>query len=183
MNPLPVFVAPAESYPGRSRFEAELMWHGRDEGPRLLWDWWHREQIPRDEFKRLLPVVWLMAEWPSSALGNRRWLEMFKSAGFVSDYEADPPTEPVTAYRGADERHMRGLSWSTDAERAAWFARRWSLLKADVHVFEVTVPSGFVLAHLVGRNEAELVINGFRLRGRFTPQTIQVPDRRRIEVD
>jgi hypothetical protein len=168
------FTAPADAYPQLSRFEAELMWQDRNDGPRLLWTWWYCNQIPHAEFRRLLPDVWHQAEWPGSSLGSRTWLGMFTSAGFVTDCDASPPAEPLTLYRGADSRHMRGFSWTTDFGSAAWFARRIRLLKPDdAHMFEVTVPPDFVLADIAGRNEDEIVVNPNRLRGRFTPRALE----------
>jgi hypothetical protein len=67
-------------------------------------------------------IVWGTAtvRLPASVLGAREWLEMFQGAGFVSDDESTAPEEPVTVYRGALKRHMRGFSWTSDIEMATW---------------------------------------------------------------
>jgi len=165
-----IFKAPSDSYPRLTRFEAELLWHDRNDGPVLLWEWWHREQIPDDEFARLLPEVWHMAEFPVSSIGHKAWLDMFFSAGFVTDCGASRPEKPLTVYRGHDRAHMRGFSWTTRIEQAQWFAERFQAIRPPTFVFEVTVPPHAVLADILGRNEFEIVVNPNCLRGVATPK-------------
>jgi hypothetical protein len=172
MSSVPEFVAPADAYPGFSRFQADLLWSGDEEGPAKLFSWWRLGQIPREEFIRLIPEVWVKAESPVRCLGERSWLAMFKDAGFVSDCGAMPPTGPVTLYRGADEPHMRGFSWTPDVRDASWFADRTTWTSPGL-VFAATVPPGAVLGEFVGRNEPELVVNPNCLWGPATPRIVE----------
>lgn len=65
-----------------------------------------------------------------------------------------------TIYRGVGHvEASRGMSWTTDRERAIWFARRFAaddkrtplLITANVRRIDV-------LAHYLGRNESEIVV-------------------------
>jgi hypothetical protein len=67
---------------------------------------------------------------------------------------------------------MRGMSWTTNLTKARWFADRLAILKTPTFVFEVTVPSPAVLATIAGRQENEVVVNPFYLRGRATPRVL-----------
>lgn len=165
----PIFEAPADSYAHLSRFEADLLWVDRNFGPRKLWYWWYCGLIPDDEFQRLLPHVWTCAEFPVASLGSRAWLEMFKDAGFVTDCGASRPGGLMTVYRGHDLAHVRGFSWTTDPQRARWFADRFRDRRPPTFVFESTIPPHAVLAIIDGRNESEVVLNPNCLRGSASP--------------
>ena len=162
-----------EADPQLSCFWSEVAREGRNAAPELLWTRWCSGEMPRETFKGLVPLVWSVAEWPARSLGKRAWLAMFKDAGFVSDCGSPPPEEPVVVYRGAVRSNMRGFSWTTDFERAARFAGREELMGiGDGAVFEVSAPPHVVLAHIVGRSEAEMVLNPSCLRGRATPRAV-----------
>jgi len=161
----------SESATSLARFESEWVRAGRNGGPQLLWEWWDFGELLRDDFVRLLPEVWRLAEWPARSLGQRAWLAMFTAAGFVSDCGSAPPTEPLVVYRGATFKNMRGMSWTTDLDRARWFANRERLFHGgEGEVFMVPAPPHAVLAHIVGRGEAEVVLNPCCLRGRAEPK-------------
>jgi len=171
---MPAFKAPSGAYPNLSRFEADLLWCGRNDGPEILFEWWEWGDIPDDEFARLLPEVWHTAEFPLSSIGHRAWLQMFFSAGFVTDCGASRPETPLTVYRGHDRAHMRGFSWTTQLEQAKWFANRFRDNRPPTFVFEATIPPHAVLADILGRNEFEIVVNPHCLRGAATPCPIAV---------
>ncbi len=90
------------------------------------------------------------------------WVEMFRAAGFVSDTGEPKPALPWTVYRGTVWGRRRGMSWTTDLERARWFAARYAVRHRDGLVFAVDVAPSAVLA-LVGdpggRNESEVVVD------------------------
>ncbi len=156
-----------------SRFEAELLDVGRNDGPRLFWEWWYLGRIPESELRRLLPRVWSMAEFPTSALGVRTWVQLFKSAGFVTDVWVEPPSQPWTIYRGHDAAHMRGMAWTTDIKKARWFADRFKEIRPPTFVYVATVPPHAVLGSIAGRNENEVIVNPSCLRGRVTPRVLE----------
>lgn len=70
-----------------------------------------------------------------------------------------PDEFPV--YRGFQGRGAIGISWTTDREKAIWFANRFAMLD---HLGEPKLLSGVarkenVLAHFLGRGESEIVID------------------------
>lgn len=73
-----------------------------------------------------------------------------------------PGDGPFTVYRGVAgkgrARHVRGLSWTLDLERAKWFARRFPDL-ADPAVFCVTVSEDAVLFYSDERQEKEVFLH------------------------
>lgn len=67
----------------------------------------------------------------------------------------------LTVWRGAIAGlNEEGMSWTLDRARAEWFARRFKREGEPVLV-EATVPKRTVLAHFLGRNEAEIVISTY----------------------
>jgi hypothetical protein len=71
-----------------------------------------------------------------------------------------PGTGPFVLYRGVAghgaRRRLRGLSWTTDPERARWFALRVFL--PHPAVIRVTVDASAVLAYVNDREEREFVV-------------------------
>lgn len=64
--------------------------------------------------------------------------------------------DQVEIYRGHDGRNPNGLSWTLDAEKAAWFSRR--LGQGKPMVATRTVPRDAILAILDRRDEEEIVL-------------------------
>ena len=96
--------------------------------------------------------------------------EQFEGIGFFTDAaKADVPEFPVTVYRGAwsDDDVAWALSWTTDREKAEWFARyltsprAWFLgIKRDEDgvlptVFQGTCIEAF--GYLTDRDEHEVI--------------------------
>ena len=70
-----------------------------------------------------------------------------------------PDEFPV--YRGFQGRREKGISWTTDRDKAVWFANRFAMLD---HLGEPKLLTGVarkenVLAHFLGRGESEIVID------------------------
>ena len=105
-------------------FVREAQRLGRDAGPQLMVEWLENGRLPQADLWRVIGNVWMMAEWPQRSLGAERWVELWRSVGFVSDTGEEAPTEPIRAFRGASWGRRRGMSWSLDRERAEWFAAR-----------------------------------------------------------
>jgi hypothetical protein len=124
-----------------------------------LFGWWSWGRLSVDDLRAVLADAWSAPESPQHCLGIRTWVELFRTAGFISDSNRPAPTEALTIYRGATWGRRRGMAWSTDPERAAWFATRDELHKRDALVYTVTVEPSTVLALLDGRNEAEVVVD------------------------
>jgi hypothetical protein len=135
---------------------------GRNEGPALLFDLHCQRIIDVGEHPAVVASVWTTAEFPESKYDPRTiWVDLFGEAGYTHDGKRAPrPSEPVTVYRGCSHDRRFGMSWSTDVDRARWFADR-DLGKGKGHVYVVTAPPESLLAfiHEFGRSEAEYVID------------------------
>jgi hypothetical protein len=149
---------------------------GRNDLPYLLVTHWL--DLPKTEQAVGLVEAWVSCEWPvSSYVRNESfetyeeavefWSELFASVtggegfltdeGMVAPYKSLP--ERIQVFRGAPEDCADGLSWTTDAERADWFARRLSNESAEV--WTTTVKNTDVLAMFNGRKESEIVVDPF----------------------
>lgn len=70
--------------------------------------------------------------------------------------------EEITVYRGIRGRgSLKALSWTTDIEKAEWFAKRWD---KNGKVYSVNVSKDDVLAVFSSRGESELVVDYTKLR-------------------
>jgi hypothetical protein len=60
------------------------------------------------------------------------------------------PAGPLSIYRGATRGRARGMAWTTDPDKARWFADRFSGLAGQgpfraAHVYTVTAPPAAIL--------------------------------------
>lgn len=67
--------------------------------------------------------------------------------------------EVIPIYRGiAHKDAVEGMSWTTDKDKAIWFAQRFSGGKDRVpYLVTAKVKKSNVIAHFLGRNESEIV--------------------------
>jgi hypothetical protein len=109
--------------------------------------------------------AWSAAEWPESELGREFWHMLFVAAAYPK------PQGPLTLYRGASPSFVRRMAWTTDIDRARWFAQRF-LVAAGLRgraVYQTTVLPEAVLAMIDtacvdrGRNESEVVVDPAKL--------------------
>lgn len=70
--------------------------------------------------------------------------------------------ETMTVYRGCRAHNRAGWSWTLDPKKAEWFARRFGRVGI---VRTGTVPKARVLAHFLGRGEAEVLLAPGAVRG------------------
>ncbi len=76
----------------------------------------------------------------------------------MEKYNALP--DKVTVYRGVSAgREHYGLSWTTDKEKAVWFANRFS----KGYLLKVTIDKKYALAYLTSRGEEEVVVDVFNI--------------------
>jgi hypothetical protein len=135
--------------------ETALSRVGRVNGPALLFDLYYSGCLTADMLPALVVGVWSAAEWPSGNLPRSTWINWFRKAAYP------PPSGPLVIYRGAIPQHARGMAWTTDRQRAEWFANRW----AGAHVYTVTAEPAAVLADVDaiegdgGRRECEIVVD------------------------
>lgn len=82
--------------------------------------------------------------------------------------------DPIPIYRGYTRtRSMKGWSWTTDPDKAEWFARRFAVKGRECFVAEGTVSKQYVIAFFTGRNESEIVVD---------PRRVVVMTTRRIKA-
>ena len=85
----------------------------------------------------------------------------------LSELKAQCLTNGITVYRGVNQGGKpSGLSWTTDKEKAEWFANRWSnfgVKDGEVYVMLITDPS-CVLAYFSDRNESEVIIDTIKIK-------------------
>ncbi|MDF1593080.1 MAG: hypothetical protein P1P89_16315 [Desulfobacterales bacterium] len=72
-----------------------------------------------------------------------------------------PGSGPFTVYRGVagkgPARRLRGISWTSDFDKAVWFARRFERFLNKPMVYETVVQREQVLAYNNSRNESEFL--------------------------
>lgn len=135
--------------------------------------------LPEAWLAGLLPHAWTtMANYTSTYAGTDEYVALFTEVGFVSDYpdlDYVRPVEPLTVYRGVPNAAAEGayaIGWTTELERARWFAHRLDLLAfppLDDQGIEPTVwraeidPDG-VLGLFYRQNESEVLVNPSMLR-------------------
>ncbi len=55
------------------------------EGPRILYEAWAAgRQVSADDLRVLIPDAWLYVDRPERIIGAEKWVQMFRSAGFLS---------------------------------------------------------------------------------------------------
>lgn len=118
-----------------------------------------------EQLRECLADAWMHTELPGYQ-GRTGLLYLFRAAGWTTDLLDDdgaPTPRPeieLTLYRGVRRRRDgRGLSWTTDPTKAAWFAGRWRRSGKPGYVFRTRVKPDALLARFVGRGEAEYVLD------------------------
>lgn len=126
------------------------------------------DKMQPEQYWSCLGNIWVMAE--GAGFNKSTWLALFNAEisgrhmlmepGDHAAFEKLP--EKVLIFRGAPEKYARGMSWTTDRERAVWFSRRFT---RENMVFTATVPKRKFLAYFCGaRKENEAVIDPRRIR-------------------
>jgi len=153
----------------RADFKSALLIIGRNYAPALLFALVDAGKIDREDLAVLLAEVWAMVEFPERAVRRDRWLALFQEAGFVSDPPGlVRPSQSMALYRGCPTRRRRGLAWTTDLEKARWYADRHANVfrLGRANVFAVELPPERVLALINGRKESDVIadVDGLALR-------------------
>lgn len=108
--------------------------------------------------------AWTSVEFPLqyNGSGRGRWgvvPAMFRHAGFVTDGTMETPTEPITIYRGCPVFHLKNMSWTTDLDRARWFANRYNYNEHAIVVATMVVDPDRILGVSNDRKESEVIID------------------------
>lgn len=130
--------------------------------------------------RELMDRAWTLPEWPGQT-DKTIWRRAFAATDFICSVRAEGEEcdlhfdewdqtgegEPLTLYRGALESAKRGLSWTTDRDRALWFVRRGDMTGRGrpMHLYRATVARERTLAHFHHRSESEVVadVHGLKI--------------------
>jgi hypothetical protein len=126
--------------------------------------------VDQEEVAKGVADAWTMPEWPGLALDYSVWGNLFGEAlgafddcyltddGEVQSREDLPET--LVLYRGAAAGHEDGMAWTTNLDRATWFATRFNGQVGGVHtVRRIEVDRDAVLAVFHRRGEDEYVLD------------------------
>lgn len=125
-----------------------------------------RNFLSNEDFSKALGSAYTASENPNSDVDVsvselKRWFRSADKKYLMSQEEYQHYLElpdHLTVYRGIhDDGNKKGLSWTTDRQKAIWFAKRFCskgdtclLLSADIQKSEA-------LAYFSGRNEEEII--------------------------
>lgn len=121
----------------------------------------HVPELPPEQYWPLVSSVWTDSEniWQNVDVWMDLWSADHHRHDLVMDedemeaFNALP--DLITVYRGSQSGLPIGLSWTTDHERAEWFANRYG--QDNAMVFEGKINKAHVLAYFLGRGEQEIV--------------------------
>lgn len=135
--------------------------------------------VQKQSLRSLLEAFWSDMESPAYVYGCGTVVRWFRRAGFVSDDPAvQRPTEPITVWRGTQTCRSadgRGVSWTTDRDKARWFAARFAIDEPG-WVWEATVPPSGVLGMFTDRGEEEVVVSPWCIRDLNLVERVPIPD-------
>jgi len=139
---------------------------GRNDMPGILAEAILSESLSHVELAKGIASTWVLCEWPARAIEIHVWEYIFTMVcdggyylnddGDVKSHEDLP--EELILYRGCLPEFKEGMSWTTDKERAVWFAHRLDHGNNIGHLYTCTIPPHIVLAKFDGRGENEIVI-------------------------
>jgi hypothetical protein len=144
---------------------------GRNDMPGILVDGFTNGMFSKEELAKGIAVSWVMAEWPARQMTPESWVflidhvlnenEYLTDEGLILSKAATKMPETLTLWRGCWPEFAEGLSWSSDKERAEWFAHRFDFGEHEGQgtLYEITIPYELVLAQFNGRNEYEYVVD------------------------
>lgn len=111
-----------------------LLLAGRVLGPLLMAKWHRAGHLNQTNLRALLLGVWTRAELPESDVPQKRWVEWFRAAGFLTDCKAVRPVTRRRIYRACAPGYVRRLAWTSSLKSAEWFAnyraRRYGVRRA-----------------------------------------------------
>ena len=122
--------------------------------------------LSKEDFSKILGDAWVRSENPNDDpnFTKRDLIAMFKRADKQAlmaeeDYKRWQDLEKsITVYRGVtphNEKNIRALSWTLDAEKAEWFAMRFG---ENGKVYQAEIDKKDVYAYFGGRGESEVIV-------------------------
>lgn len=151
---------------------------GRNELPERLFYSIMDGKLSREALRYGFLSAWSGAEWPTRMIQPDAWaivINVLSDPGvtFIDEENKDiyltnvsELPERMTLYRGCTKLGKYGYSWTTDIDRATWFAERSKAFvalfgQADMtpHLYSAEVPRDMVAARVHGRGEQEYVLH------------------------
>lgn len=130
--------------------------------PFLFEHWWEFKEAGIYEDALLEAYTGCKSNWHSIPIDIIEY--MFENADrdkLLSAGDSLPGDGPYTVYRGVAgtgaARRVRGFSWTSDFEKAKWFANRFKVILNKPMVYEATVEKDMVLAYSNSRDEQEFL--------------------------
>lgn len=130
-----------------------------------------KEHLSTTDLSQILADAWMRSENPNmdANVSKRELVAMFKDADKAYLMTTDECQwlaqldDSVTVYRGVtpyNAKNVKALSWTTDKEKAEWFAHRFG---ENGTVYKAQINKQNILAFFTGRNESEIVLNPNKL--------------------
>lgn len=124
------------------------------------------DEMTDQEYWSRLSDIWVDSEnigaqpdrWRNLLLSDRGSRQSFMTDDELAEFAALQPR--FTVYRGYSENDQEefGMSWSTDAGVAEWFARRFAREDEKIFMEEMEVSKDDVFAYLTRRGEEEIIL-------------------------
>lgn len=137
---------------------------GDPNGPARVHDAWANGQIQTPDLRDNLLMLWTRIDTPALRLPTPNWVELFEASGYIClPINLRPLTYPLTVFRSATPKYVRGLAWTRCRTVAEWHQQR-SAGRADIYRTFIT-DEATVLAHThtPNRPEHEVIVNPVRL--------------------
>lgn len=127
-----------------------------------------KDYITREDFSELLADAWTSTEDPNNDVNvtlsvATRWFRAADKAILMDPEELkvfESFQNDMKVYRGvALGRNPKGLSWTDNIDKAAWFAHRFDTDGRSGYIQTATVSRDRMLAYFLRRGEYELVVD------------------------
>lgn len=129
------------------------------------------DKVSQDELPGLISWVWTDSEniWQHQKAWKEMWVSLDNPHAAMDELETlaygSMPAE-ITIFRGitARSRNRDGLSWTTNLEKARWFANRFAPPNPTIICGEVDKAK--IFAYFARRNESEIVVDPRHIRNK-----------------
>lgn len=134
------------------------------------------EHLSIKDMSMLLADAWVTSEDPNQDVNVPlrtivKWFKKCDKTTLMDEQEYQiykDFSEFLTVYRGVGiNRNPHGLSWTTDYDKAKWFAHRFDTHQKQGYLLKADIIKGDILAYFDTRNESEVVVNVFNLKERY----------------
>lgn len=124
------------------------------------------EYLSEKDYAEMLVDCWISSEYPSNDINVSqrdisKWFKIANKEYLMTESEKkhfDQLPKRFTIYRGVrDEKYCKGISWTTNQEKARWFSKRFAKNQSFLYAVEIDKESAF--AYLNSRGEDEIIIN------------------------